>query len=902
MADILISASLPDRDAAERLSHVFEARGPSVDWMPLDPAEPGNKAGILGRRAGARVTIALWSKHSVNDAQVLEDAREALRRGSLLAARLEDVTPPPEFRACPTANLVGWDGSDSHIQAGRLLTETAKLLERPSTRAALAMATARLTRSGGGGSAAAALRPIASAMPAGAAVAKADATPLAAPGAPEVKSAQVIAPVAQIAPEAVEAAPEPTRSQADGAPESPGESLALTPAPVRSAAAVSEEKLEARPAPVLFAGEPANDALPLRPANVTVAEGAPVIASPILPAAEQGEATRIEETNTGAAAPPVVSEPTYQTITFEPEPRPAPKTAPESAPAAEPLGKVFTPAPAKSDAPKTPQPQIAPAPRRAAVKSSGKRFLRAPRERTERDDHNHYAAIVLGIIASVGLLAYWLDQRPQDFQVRTAQEAPAQLSAPAAHPRSEDSAPPPAIPETEHSAPIEAAPLPQVAIESDLPLLQPAPQTADAAPPAAIEPSASPALAAREPAAVPSSTADAPPPAIAQKPAFAAKPSLAEPSIIRERASVKPRPAPQAKPASGVGAQTLRAQRLAEVGRALDARATQPAQVIAALAGAAPAGSQAAASLDPFDAQLSQTALRLAPDEPAFHLPGLAPSMLGAWAPEPPAPGLSPPVTDAQWNAQLARVLAQSALDHGSYTDHLAKARDGDRRAMLTLGLMRQTGIGETQDDAKAFAWLRRAALAGEPRALAEIGAYYAAGIGAARDDLRAARNFNRSAMLGAAAGKNAYGWALATGRGLPADPGLARVAFEDAAKAGDPLAALNLGRLQADGLGGAKDLAAAKLSYGEAADQGFAPAQYALAILLLIDRPIAADEAAKAARADAENLAALRVQQAAAQGYPPAQTLLGALYQHGIGVAHDDAMARAWFAKAPRT
>ncbi len=891
MADILISASLPDRDAAERLSHIFEARGLSVDWMPLNPAEPGNKAGILGRRAGARITVALWSNHSVSDAQVLEDAREALRRGSLLAARLEDVTPPPEFRACPTANLAGWDGSDSHIQAGRLLTETAKLLERPSTRAALAMATARLTRSGGGG-AAAALRVMPPAAPVSAAFAKAEAPVLAAPGAPEmkpeVKSAEEIAPAPQIAPEAVAAAAEPPRPQAETAPEGQGESLALTPAPVKTADSVSEQKLEARPAPVLFAGEPANDALPLRPAKITVAEGAPIIAPQIFPVAEKpGGAARIED-----AAPAAAPEPTYQTITFEPEPRPAPKAAPEPAPAAEPAAKALAPepAPSKTDAP-----------RRPAAKSSGKRFLRETRERTKRDDRNHIVAIALGLIAGAGLLALWANQRPQDFQLRAVQKAPAELSAPAAHPRPEDAAPAPAITETEHSAPIEPAPLPQIAIESDLPLLEPAPQTADAAPPAALEPSAPPAVV-RAPETGAPFTAQAPAPAFAQKPALAEKPGFTEPSTIRERASAKPRAAGQNKSTAGPSAQTLKAKRLAAVGRALDARAAQPAQVIAALAGAAPAASQAPQSLDPFDAQLSQTALQLGSDEPAFHLPGLAPSMLGAWAPEPPAPGLSPPVADAQWNAQLARVLAQSALDHGSYKDHLAKAQAGDRRAMMTLGLMRQTGIGEARDDAKAFAWLRRSALAGEPRALAEIGAYYAAGIGAARDDARAARNFDRSATLGAAAGKNAFGWALATGRGVPANPAMARIAFQEAADAGDPLAALNLGRMQADGMGGVRDLAAAKLSYGKAADQGFAPAQYALAILMLADRSAAGDEAAQNARAKSENLAALRLQQAAAQGYPPAQSLLGALYRHGIGVAQDDAMARAWFAKASRT
>ena len=881
MADILVSATIEDRDTAERLSRLFEPRGLSVDWMPLDPVEPGNRAGIVRRRANARVTIVVWSQHSINDPQVLEDAREALRRGSLLAARIEDLIAPPEFRATATANLTGWDGDASHIQAGRLLTETAKLLERTSTRPALALATARLNRPRGpGGATAAALRPSAQSGTAPAwPDAIANAGRPAASIAPEVKSAAAIAPSAFQQPDAK---PDPVIAKAvepasipqiveDAAP-AVTETLSLTPAAVKTVSAAAEEKLEPQPAPVMFAGEAANDALPLQPANVTVSETEP-------------------------------SEPTYQTFTFEPEPKPRVEPLAELEPAAawrETDVRVVTPAPEwreRGARTRKPAPERAP-------------FLRAPRERTDRDDRNHYLAMLIGAVVSIAFLALWFQQRPQDFSAPSAPKPV--IDAAAQRSTAADETAAPAIAHEPVAPTPESAP--EINIASDLPLIQPAPvlpQVEPAAPPAhAMNAPAAPPVFAQAPVAEAPATAPSAPAVVAKAPAIDAAPAIkakAQAFAEAPRAVRKPAPA-KAKAASNIAAPSAKAQRIAEVGRALDARAAAAptslsSPTIAALAGAPPAVAPVALTSSVFDAEPSLTVLRLAQGGHAFHLPGLAPSMLGAWSPgaDAPAPMLTIPVSDAEWNSAPARMLAQSALSTGDYKDHLAKAQTSDRRAMLTLGLMRQTGIGEAQDDARAFAWLRRAALAGDARALSEIGAYYAAGVGAARDDDRAVRNFDRSAMLGAASGKNAIGWALATGRGLPADPSKARLAFEDAAQAGDPLAALNLGRMQADGLGGVKDMEAAKLSYAKAADQGFAPAQYALAVLLLSDLPAGADEAAMSARTQAETLAALRVQQAAAQGYPPAQELLGALYLNGIGVAQDTSLARAWLSRVPQ-
>ncbi|MET0547218.1 MAG: TIR domain-containing protein [Caulobacterales bacterium] len=952
MADLLISAAAADQDQAERLGQIFVDRGFSVDWLTLDPSEPGARSAILSRRASARATLALWSKHSVADPAVVEEAREGLRRGSLLAARLDDATPPPEFRAAGVANLATWDGSVSSTETGRLLAELTKLLERTATRPALAMAAARLTRSSYGG-AAPDLRPR-----------TARAAPAVAAPVPAIAKlpmpATVPAPAPVIAPPILE-----------------------TPAPVPHLVARAEPpvvveiaKPVAPPAQPLFANAPIAEA-PVRLASAANDSGSltPQLAATTLADAISQSAPVLREVKSAAQQPnlspaPIAVRTSSPVAASTPDPQFAPIPESQTAPKASltHLDEMFP-----NPAPKTRRPDPVAPPSKtttdeaptapASTDRPRKRLIKEPRPRTRQDDINHGFAWLSGLAAAGLFIALWLHERPQDFTTAATQTAEKEFAEAAiVQPQSAPMLLTPPV--VEAPAPVVAAEAPVVtppsalAVTGSAPPAQPKPAETQVAPPAPDIKPASPSLAAATAAQAPAKAAAAPPAkaaATAPKPSPIAAPkpmqklaavtpekakpapklgariAVNDPPVLRPRrlgvvpkAIAAPKPftalaaaapqgapptasaaseapsAPQSGPQSG-----LSSERLAALGQSLDKTGDAAPKTIEALAkaNASPLPATAAAALAGFDSTPSVTALQFEGDATAFHLPGLAPSLLAAWQPsaDSPAPTLTVPLTENEWDVAPSRVIAQSALSAGAYADHMVGARLGEPREMLTLGLMRQTGIGAEQDDAIAFAWLRRAALAKDARALSEVGAYYAAGRAASRDDERAVKNFSLSAASGAASGETALGWALASGRGIDQDAVKARALFEAAANKGNALAALNLGRMHADGLGGARDADAAITWYSNAADQGFAPAQYALAVLLLQKQraPVSLEPSGPAGSTTEPALAALRLQQAAAQGFPDAQALLGALYARGLGVVKDEALAKAWSERA---
>src|SRR5262249_27993611 len=79
---------------------------------------------------------------------------------------------------------------------------------------------------------------------------------------------------------------------------------------------------------------------------------------------------------------------------------------------------------------------------------------------------------------------------------------------------------------------------------------------------------------------------------------------------------------------------------------------------------------------------------------------------------------------------------------------------------------------------------------------------------------------------------------------------------------------------------------------YGLAADQGFAPAQNALALLYYRGQGVRKD------LGQAEHW----VRKAAEQGLPRAQTRLAYLYEQGDGMPQDQSAAASWYQKAARS
>lgn len=133
MADIFLSYSEEDREAARRISELLESSGWSVWWDRRIPAGE-NWRSILDRALETmRCMVVLWSGHSVQSEWVCEEASEGRRLNKLVPIFIEQVRPPAGFREIQAANLVGWDGSRSSPAVQELIRDLADRLGKPLT-------------------------------------------------------------------------------------------------------------------------------------------------------------------------------------------------------------------------------------------------------------------------------------------------------------------------------------------------------------------------------------------------------------------------------------------------------------------------------------------------------------------------------------------------------------------------------------------------------------------------------------------------------------------------------------------------------------------------------------------------------------------------------------------------
>lgn len=129
MADVFISYARADYSTAEALARSFEARGWSVWWD--QSIEPGQFFPDVIEKAleEARCVVTLWSKESIKSIWVRTESAEGLKRRILIPVRIEEITPPIEFRTIQTADLLGWKLGDPHSGYDRLLKVIAQRLE-----------------------------------------------------------------------------------------------------------------------------------------------------------------------------------------------------------------------------------------------------------------------------------------------------------------------------------------------------------------------------------------------------------------------------------------------------------------------------------------------------------------------------------------------------------------------------------------------------------------------------------------------------------------------------------------------------------------------------------------------------------------------------------------------------
>ena len=126
MHDIFLSYASEDRARASELASTLEKQGWNVWWdRTILPGKTFDRV-IESELNAATCVIVLWSKISVESQWVRAEAGDALNKGRLIPALLEDAEIPLVFRQIQAASLLDWTGDPEHagfIQLTRAITE-----------------------------------------------------------------------------------------------------------------------------------------------------------------------------------------------------------------------------------------------------------------------------------------------------------------------------------------------------------------------------------------------------------------------------------------------------------------------------------------------------------------------------------------------------------------------------------------------------------------------------------------------------------------------------------------------------------------------------------------------------------------------------------------------------------
>lgn len=173
------------------------------------------------------------------------------------------------------------------------------------------------------------------------------------------------------------------------------------------------------------------------------------------------------------------------------------------------------------------------------------------------------------------------------------------------------------------------------------------------------------------------------------------------------------------------------------------------------------------------------------------------------------------------YRALLARATAASGDRDAAIALYRAAAEAGDLRAMVSLGLILETGDGVAQDAAAAIALYERAAAGGSPDAAINLAVALFEGRAVPRDVARAAALLEQASDAGSGIASYNLGALVDQGVATPALPALAY--FQKAAREGEPRGWRAAAVLLDEGRGTPRDpdRAAEMLLRGLAADQG---------------------------------------------------------------------------------
>ncbi len=129
MADVFISYSRADVEAARRFARAFEALGFSVWWdVALRSGETFDEAIEQALRA-AKAVVVLWSPNSIGSRWVRTEATIADRNGTLAPVMIDACERPIAFELTHTADLKHWNGDAQDEAWQTLAADVRKLVE-----------------------------------------------------------------------------------------------------------------------------------------------------------------------------------------------------------------------------------------------------------------------------------------------------------------------------------------------------------------------------------------------------------------------------------------------------------------------------------------------------------------------------------------------------------------------------------------------------------------------------------------------------------------------------------------------------------------------------------------------------------------------------------------------------
>jgi hypothetical protein len=111
MADIFLSYARADRERAKQIAEALEEKGWTVWWDVSLVAGDRYRSKIAEQLRSAKCVVVLWSQQSIESDWVIDEAEDGKRRGVLVQALIDDVSPPHGFRQIQAAKLI--EGAES---------------------------------------------------------------------------------------------------------------------------------------------------------------------------------------------------------------------------------------------------------------------------------------------------------------------------------------------------------------------------------------------------------------------------------------------------------------------------------------------------------------------------------------------------------------------------------------------------------------------------------------------------------------------------------------------------------------------------------------------------------------------------------------------------------------------